>query len=61
MPESPKELAHELAEEFKSLEHEAAVGESARTPAIVAGGIVLVVGVIVIVVLTLALLAYYLT
>jgi CHASE3 domain sensor protein len=61
MPESPRELAHDVVEEVKSLEHEAEVGESARTPAIVASGIVVVVGAIVIVVLALALLAYYLT
>jgi hypothetical protein len=61
MPETPRELAHDLVDEVKSLEHEAEVGASARTPAIVAGGIVVVVGVIVIVVLALALLAYYLT
>jgi hypothetical protein len=59
MPESPRELAHDVVEEVKSLEHEAEVGESARTPAIVASGIVVVVGAIVIVVLALALLAYY--
>ena len=59
MPETPRELAHDLVDEVKSLEHEAEVGESARTPAIVASGIVVVVGAIVIVVLALALLAYY--
>jgi hypothetical protein len=61
MAESPKELAHDLVEEVKSLEHEAEVGESARTPAIVVSGVALVVAVIVVVVLALAFLAYYVT
>jgi hypothetical protein len=61
MPESAKELAHDLVEEVKHLEHEAEEGSSARTPAIVVGGVALVVGAAVIVMLVLAFLAYYLT
>jgi hypothetical protein len=61
MAESPKELAHDLVEEVKSLEHEAEEGASARTPAIVLSGITVVVSAVVITVLVLAFLAYYLT
>jgi hypothetical protein len=61
MAEGPGELAHEIAEEVKSLEHEAAEGASARTPAIVLSGITLVLVAVVATVLLVALLAYYLT
>ena len=61
MPESPKELMHDVVEEVKSLEHEAAEGKTARTPLLVLGGIAGVVSVIFVVLLTGALLAYYLT
>jgi hypothetical protein len=61
MPESPKELAHDVAEEVKNLEQEAEEGQSARTPLIVLSGITIVVGVIVIVVLVIAFTAYYVT
>ena len=61
MIETPRELAHELVEEVKSLEHEAEEGASARTPAIVLSGIMLVVGAVVVTVLILAFLAYCLT
>jgi hypothetical protein len=61
MPESPKELAQDVVEEVKSLEHEAEEGASARTPAIVLSGVTVVVLAVVIVVLVLAFLAYYLT
>jgi hypothetical protein len=61
VPETPKELGHDLVEEIKSLEHEAEEGASARTPAIVLSGITVVLGAVVITVLVLALLAYYLT
>jgi len=61
MPESPRELAHDLVEEVKSLEHEAEEGASARTPAIVVGGVAVVAGAVVVVVLVVAFLAYYLT
>ena len=61
MPETPKELGHDLVEEIKSLEHEAEEGASARTPAIVLSGITVVLGAVVITVLVIALLAYYLT
>ena len=61
MPESPKELAHDVAEEVKNLEQEAEEGQSARTPLIVLSGITIVVAVIVIVVLVIAFTAYYVT
>ena len=61
MVESPRELAHDLVEEVKSLEHEAEEGSSARTPAIVLSGIALVVGAVVITLLVVAFLAYYLS
>ena len=51
---------HDAVEEVKHLEHEAAEGESARTPAILVGGIGVVVTLIVIVVLAVAFTAYYL-
>jgi hypothetical protein len=61
MPETPKELVHDVVEEVKELEHEAEAGESARTPLIVLSGVMVFVWVIVAVVLALAFLAYYLT
>jgi t-SNARE complex subunit (syntaxin) len=61
MPESPKELAHDVAEEVRHLEQEAEEGSSARTPLIVLSGITVVVGVIVVVVLAVAFTAYYVT
>ncbi len=61
MAEHPGDPAHHLVDEVKSLEHEAAEGKSARTPAIVVSGITVVVGAVVVTVLVLALLAYYLT
>jgi hypothetical protein len=54
-------VVHDVVEEVKSLEHEAEEGESARTPAILVGGVTLFVAVIVIVVLALAFTAYYVT
>jgi hypothetical protein len=61
MHESPRELAHDLVEEVKHLEHEAEEGASARTPVIVLSGVAVVVTAVVITVLVLAFLAYYLT
>jgi hypothetical protein len=61
MPEDARDLAHEVVEEVKHLEHEAEVGESARTPLIVVSGVAIVVTAIVLTVLVLAFLAYYLT
>ena len=61
MAEGPGELAHDVVEEVKSLEHEAAEGASARTPAIVLSGLTLILAAIVATVLVVALLAYYLT
>lgn len=52
---------HDAVEEVKSLEHEAEEGESARTPAILVGGVGLFVAAVVIVVLALAFTAYYVT
>jgi hypothetical protein len=61
MAESPKEMAHHVVDEVKSLEHEAEVGESARTPAIVYSGVMIVVFVILAVVMAIVFLAYYLS
>jgi hypothetical protein len=61
MPEGPRDLAHDVVEEVKSLEHEAEEGASARTPAIVLSGITLVVGAIVVTLLVIASLAYVLS
>jgi uncharacterized membrane protein len=61
MPEDARDLAHEVVEEVKHLEHEAEVGESARTPLIVVSGVAIFVTAIVVTVLILAFLAYYLT
>jgi hypothetical protein len=61
MSEHAKELAHEVVEEVKSLEHEAEEGQSARTPVIVLSGVSVVVGAVVVFVLILAFLAYYLS
>jgi hypothetical protein len=61
MTELPKRVAHEVGEEVKQLEHEAAEGASARTPLIVLSGITLVVGTIVAILLVVAFTAYYLT
>jgi hypothetical protein len=59
MPEH--HVVHDAVEEIKHLEHEAEEGESARTPALIVGGISMVVTVIVVVVLALAFIAYYVT
>jgi hypothetical protein len=61
MPEGPRELVHDVVEEVRSLEHEAEEGASARTPAIVLSGIMLVVGAIVLTLLVVASLAYVLS
>jgi hypothetical protein len=61
MPETPKEIVHEVVEEVKDLEHEAELGASPRTPVIVLSGVALVVVAVVAVVLILAFTAYYLT
>jgi hypothetical protein len=61
MPETPRQLMHDVVEEVKSLEHEAEEGKTARTPLLVLGGITGVVSVIFVVLVTGALLAYYLT
>jgi uncharacterized membrane protein len=60
MPESPKEIAHEVVEEVKDLEREAEVGESARTPAIVISGVAVFVAAVVAILLVIAFTAYYL-
>jgi hypothetical protein len=61
MPESPKEIVHDVVEEVKELEHEAELGESPRTPFILMGGVMLLVVVIVGILLVLAFTAYYVT
>jgi uncharacterized membrane protein len=60
MPESPKEIAHDVVDEVKDLEREAEVGESARTPAIVLSGITVIVAAAVAILLVIAFTAYYL-
>lgn len=52
---------HDVVEEVKHLEHEAEVGASARTPAILVGGVGIFVTIVVIVILALAFTAYYVT
>jgi hypothetical protein len=54
-------VVHDAVEEVKSLEHEAEVGESARTPAILVGGVALFVGAVVVILLVISFTAYYLT
>jgi hypothetical protein len=61
MPENARDLAHDVVEEVKHLEHEAEVGETARTPVIVLSGVAIVVIAVVVTVLAIAFLAYYLT
>ena len=61
MPESPRELLHDVVDEVKSLEHEAEEGKTARTPVLVLGGITAVVSVIFVVLLIVVFAAYYLT
>ena len=51
----------DVVEEVKHLEHEAEEGESARTPAILVGGVGIFVTIVVIVILALAFTAYYVT
>jgi hypothetical protein len=60
MPEA-RHIVHDVVEEVKSLEHEAEEGASARTPAILVGGVTLFVGVVVSILLVGAFLAYYLS
>jgi hypothetical protein len=55
MPETPHPV-----KAAKELAHEAERGRSARTPAIVLGGVALVVAIVVAVILTIALLVYFL-
>jgi len=61
MSETARERAHEVVEEVKHLEHEAEVGETARTPVLVLSGVMIVVIAVVVTVLVLAFAAYYLT
>jgi hypothetical protein len=61
MPENARELAHEVVEEVKHLEHEAEEGETARTPVLVLSGVMIVVTAVVVTVLVLAFIAYYVT
>jgi hypothetical protein len=52
---------HDAVEEVKHLEHEAEEGQSARTPAILVGGVSVFLTIVVIVILALAFTAYYVT
>lgn len=60
MSDSGHEHGHGVIEEIKSLEHEAEEGKSARTPAIVVSGVMIVVFAILAVVMVIAFTAYYL-
>jgi hypothetical protein len=60
MPESPHDIVHDVVEEVKDLEHEADVGQSARTPFLLIGGVGVFVIAVVIVLLVVAFTAYYL-
>ncbi|MGB8004180.1 MAG: hypothetical protein WCF27_07945 [Gaiellaceae bacterium] len=60
--EKAKDLAHAVehpVETAKALEHEAAEGRSARTPAIAVTGIALILGVIFVILLAIALTLYF--
>ena len=61
MPENARDLAHDVVEEVKHLEHEAEEGETARTPVLVLSGVMIVVSAVVVTVLVLAFIAYYVT
>ena len=61
MSESQHEHGHGVGDEIKSLEHEAELGESARTPAIAIGGVAVVVIAVLVVVMVISFTAYYLT
>ena len=61
MPESPREIVHDVVEEVKELEREAEVGVSPRTPLILLGGMTMLIGVVVVFLLVVAFAAYYLT
>jgi hypothetical protein len=61
MPETPRELVHDVIAEVTSLEHEAEEGASARTPLILVSGVAIFVAVVVAILLVAAFLAYYLT
>jgi hypothetical protein len=55
------EPLHEVEEKIEELAHEAEAGETARTPALLVGGVALVVGAAVVILLVIAFLAYYLS
>jgi hypothetical protein len=60
--EKAKEVVHAVehpVETAKALEHEAAEGESARTPLIVVTGITLILGVIFAILVTITLVLYF--
>jgi len=61
MTEPLKEVEERIEEKVEELAHEAEEGASPRTPALVLGGVSIVVVVVVGIVLALAFLAYYLT
>ena len=60
--EKAKDVLHEIehpVETAKALEHEAAEGQSARTPLIAITGIALILGVIFAILVTVALVVYF--
>ena len=54
------EQLHEIEEKVEELAHEAEEGKTARTPLLLVGGVSIVVGLVVVVVLGVAFLAYFL-
>jgi hypothetical protein len=61
MTEPLKDLEEKVEEKVEELAHEAEEGESARTPAIVLGGVTIFVAVAVAILLVVAFTAYYLS
>jgi hypothetical protein len=55
------EPLREVEEKIEELAHEAEAGETARTPALLVGGVALVVGAAIAILLVIAFLAYYLS
>ena len=54
------EQLHEIEEKVEELAHEADEGKTARTPLLLVGGVSIVVGIVVVIVLGVAFLAYFL-
>jgi purine-cytosine permease-like protein len=59
--ENPKEIVHEVVHEVEELVHEAQVGETERAPFIALTGVMIGIAIVVAIVVTGALLAFYLT